>query len=312
MTNFSAAAPSPIIALGYLGFAAKNVEAWEKWATEIFGFQKASPPEGVPSDHLYLRVDEREWRFAIEPGETGDVAFIGWEAANSSALEQICQRLENAGVAVTRDPDLAKKRGVEELVRCEDPDGFRLEFFQGHRVSRQPFVSPRGARFVTGDLGLGHILITVNDIEKTKVFYLDTLGFRMSDYIIFGGNKVHFTHVNPRHHSLAFVQTRERIARLGHFMVEVDSIDTVGFALDRLHASEWQLKETLGRHTNDQMLSFYCENPSGSQTEYGWGGRRITEPFWRVESYDATAFWGHKVPGSEYSGAGPVSPRDGA
>ncbi|ABQ67261.1 MULTISPECIES: VOC family protein [Sphingomonadales] len=311
MTDQQSNMPSPIVALGYLGFYAQDLAAWEEWATQIFGFAKVRAPEGISSDHLYLRIDERQWRFAVEPGTEGRVAFIGWEAADANALEEVHRRLTAQGIEVVRDAELARKRCVQDLIRCEDPDGFRLEFFHGHLVSREPFVSPRGIGFVTGDMGLGHILITVSDIEKSKAFYLDLLGFRMSDYIVFGGNKVHFTHINPRHHSLAFVQTSDRIARLGHFMVEADDVDAVGFALDRLHASTWQLKETLGRHTNDRMLSFYCENPSGSQTEFGWGGRKIAHPGWLVETYDATAFWGHKVPGTEYSDRGPQSPREG-
>ena len=312
LSQSSSISSSPIIALGYLGFYAQDLQAWNDWATQVFGLQQVPAPPGVPSDHLYLRMDERAWRFAIEPGETGAIAFTGWEAASPAALDEVHQLLTDAGVEVVRDPELARKRGVQELLRCEDPDGFHLEFVHGQLVSRSPFVSPRGVRFVTGDLGLGHILITVSDIEKTKDFYLNILRFKMSDFIEFGENKVHFTHVNARHHSLAFVETRDRRARLGHFMVEVDDIDAVGLALDLIHAGKGRVTETLGRHTNDLMLSFYCENPSGSQAEYGWGGRLIDDATWTVTSFDATAFWGHKVPGSEYSKTGPVSPRDEA
>lgn len=310
MTDNLEISPSPVIALGYLGFYAEDLNAWEEWATQIFGFQKTHLPGSEPNEHLYLRIDERQWRFSVERRTKGGVAFVGWEVANSGALHHLHDRLVAHGCKVVNDAGLAKKRCVQELIRCEDPDGFSLEFFYGHLVSREPFVSPRGINFVTGDMGLGHILLTVHDIERTKAFYLDCLGFSISDYIVFGGNRVHFTHVNPRHHSLAFVQTGDRRAQLGHFMVQADSIDAVGFALDRLHASQWQLKETLGRHTNDRMLSFYCENPSGSQTEFGWGGRRISGG-WQVEAYDATAFWGHKVPGTEYAEGGPQSPREG-
>lgn len=312
MSNENSTASSPVIGLGYLGFHAANLQAWNDWSTGVLGLQQVAPPSGVSPDHLYLRMDERAWRFAIEPGETGAIAFTGWETAGPTGLEEVYRLLTNAGVAVVRDPELAKTRCVQDLIRCVDPDGFRLEFFHGQLVARNPFVSPRGVRFVTGNLGLGHILITVSDIEKTTNFYLNILRFRMTDFIEFGGNKVHFTRVNPRHHSLAFVQTRSGDAKLGHFMVEVDDIDAVGFALDRIHAGGGRVTETLGRHTNDLMLSFYCENPSGSQAEYGWGGRIVDDATWTVTSFDTTAFWGHKVPGSEYSETGPFSPRDGA
>lgn len=304
-------ARSPVIALGYLGFRATDLGAWRAWATAILGLQAVEPPPGVPADNLYLRQDERAWRFAVEPADHGSLAYTGWEVSGPSGLGDLCARLAAAGIQTERDLELARRRRVEDLVRCVDPNGFVLEFFYGAFIPReQPFLSPKGVRFVTGDQGLGHILVTVRDLEETKRFYLDVLGFRLSDLIEFGQNKVHFTRVNPRHHSLAFVQARGVGPQLGHFMVEATELDAVGRALDLIHDGGGRLTETLGRHTNDHMLSFYCENPSGSQTEFGWGGRRVDEATWTVATYDATAYWGHKIPGTEYSETGPVSPRE--
>jgi 3,4-dihydroxy-9,10-secoandrosta-1,3,5(10)-triene-9,17-dione 4,5-dioxygenase len=219
--------------------------------------------------------------------------------------------LTAAGIAAEFDAETARRRQVEALLRCEDPDGNSLEFYCGAFISRHPFISPRGVRFITGELGLGHILNQVGDEKASRQFYFDVLGFRLSDTISFGSNKVFFTHVNPRHHSLAFVEVAGKSPALGHFMVEVDSLDAVGVALDRVNSGPTELTETLGKHTNDHMISFYMRNPSGSQTEYGWAGRTI-ESGWSASSYDATAYWGHQVPGSEYSATGPMSPREGA
>jgi hypothetical protein len=55
------------------------------------------------------------------------------------------------------------------------------------------------------------------------------------------------------------------------------------------------LATTLGRHTNDQMVSFYVITPSGFEVEYGWGGRLIDDSVWQVQRHDRGALWGHKV-----------------
>ncbi|MEZ5167374.1 MAG: hypothetical protein R2695_13135 [Acidimicrobiales bacterium] len=51
----------------------------------------------------------------------------------------------------------------------------------------------------------------------------------------------------------------------------------------------------LGRHTNDHMISFYCESPDGFFVEFGWGGLQIPEPT-DVPMYQITrpSFWGHR------------------
>ena len=53
---------------------------------------------------------------------------------------------------------------------------------------------------------------------------------------------------------------------------------------------------SLGRHTNDMMTSFYVRTPSGFEIEYGTGGLLVDEENWKVETYDATSFWGHRPP----------------
>lgn len=294
--------------LGYLGFTTTDVDAWRSWAVDVVGLQDVTWGTGTAEGGLRLRMDDLAWRFDVRPGPDG-LAFTGWDVADNANLEQLANRLADGGVDVTDEPGTACDRQVERLVSCVDPDGYRLEFHWGPLVPAEPFVSPSGACFVTGPLGLGHILQTVADTAAARRFYVELLGFGMSDIIHVGSTPVHFLHVNARHHSLAFAQVSDRQPALGHFMVELVDLDAVGRALDRVHAGSARLTETLGRHTNDHMISFYMMNPSGSQTEIGWGGRRLDE-LWTPRHYTATALWGHKVPGSEYTDAGPVSPRE--
>lgn len=282
-----------VVGLGYVGLYATDLEAWRTYGTEVLGLQDVSAAENSDDQTVLLRADERGWRFAIHRGDAGGAAYVGWEVANRPALDALGERLAAAGVAVEEDPECAAVRRVEGLLRCTDADGNRLEFFYGARVPKRPFVSPRGVRFVTGDLGLGHVFFFVTDLSAAKKFYLDTLGFRLSDTIEFHGRKVHFLHVNPRHHSLAFVQNDKLAPALGHFMLEVDHIDDVGRTLDEVNTRGVQLTETLGRHTNDLAISFFMKNPSGSEVEYGYDGRLVDDATWRVSNYDATSLWGH-------------------
>jgi len=294
-----------IVGLGYLGFHATDVEEWRRFATDLLGLQVAPNPPGAPSEQLYLRMDERTWRFAIEPADKGGLAYTGWEVGDEESLTSLTDRLTSAGVSVKTDEALARMRQVEGLVSCEDPDGNVLEFFYGAHIAQEPFVSPRGVHFVTGELGLGHILQHVGDLDAAKDFYLGLLAFRLSDTIMFRAHKVHFAHVNPRHHSLAFVAVPGIEPGLSHFMLEVDSIDAVGRTLDLVNAGQGELTETLGKHTNDHMVSFYMRNPSGSQVEYGFAGRLVDDATWTIANYDSTSYWGHRVPGAEYT-----APRD--
>jgi hypothetical protein len=51
---------------------------------------------------------------------------------------------------------------------------------------------------------------------------------------------------------------------------------------------------TLGRHSNDQMVSFYVVT-SGFEVEYGGGGRLVDDATWQVQRHDRGGLWGHAV-----------------
>ena len=142
-------------------------------------------------------------------------------------------------------------------------------------------------------------MLAVDDAERSLQFYRDVLGLRESDFISFSrGNfemNMTFMHCNPRHHSLAFMQARMP-RRLHHIMLQVDALDDVGSTYSLCAAQGVPLASTLGRHTNDHMVSFYMVSPSGFEIEYGWGARTIDDTTWKVQTHRAPSIWGHERP----------------
>jgi catechol 2,3-dioxygenase-like lactoylglutathione lyase family enzyme len=134
-------------------------------------------------------------------------------------------------------------------------------------------------------------------MDAVLPFYRDLLGFRVSDYVT---NPFHayFLHVNPRHHSLALIETGQ--AGLHHLMVELFNLDDVGQGYDlalsgSAQAPNGQVATSLGRHTNDFMTSFYARTPGGFMMEYGWGGRVVDPATWQaVEMRSGPSLWGHE------------------
>ena len=283
--------------LGYMGFRARDLDAWSHFATGVLGLM---PSEAV-GDELRFRADAQSWRIQVERGPEDDVAFLGFEVAGPEAFDTMSKRLRDAGVQLgNEDRDTAIKRGVTDLASCFDPQGLRVEIYYGPTERHEmPFASTAGVdRFVTGEEGIGHVVLAAPDIASTRQFYRDILGFRLSDTIRMKiGPKIafdmEFYHCNPRHHTVALIPA-PMPKRLHHFMLQVSTLDEVGFALERAQAAGVPITATLGRHTNDHMVSFYARTPSGFEVEYGYGARSVDEATWRVVRHDAPSSWGHK------------------
>jgi len=279
--------------LSYLGFGVSNPQEWERFATEILGMQIS---ERGGDGMLMIRMDDRHYRFAMHPGGNDDLAYIGWEVPDRATLMAVADQLGAARIEVAQaTPEEAHARRVVELIKFRDLNGVASEISYCPMVRQDRFVSPRQVSgFTTGDCGLGHFILAVDDIQASLDFYMTAMGLRVSDFIAFPAGKIPFLHCNPRHHTIALIPKARSGKRINHFMVEVNSVDDVGITWELCQERKVPIVASLGRHTNDKMLSFYMGSPSGFAIEYGCEGRRVDDSTWKVEMHDSGSLWGHR------------------
>jgi 2,3-dihydroxybiphenyl 1,2-dioxygenase len=278
-----------LISLGYVGVRSAHLEDWDEFARGLLGMQRVDTAAGVRA----YRMDDRKQRLIVSADEDDGPAFYGWEVADARALDDLAAHLERHKIKVARaSRALADERYVADLILFHDPVGNRIEVFHGPQIASEPFKPGRSiSGFRTGPLGMGHAVLNVERIDDMIPFYRDILGFKASDYIL-KPFKAYFFHVNPRHHSLAFIESGKN--GIHHLMVETCMLDDVGQAYDLLLRTPEKIGATLGRHVNDEVTSFYSWSPSQFMFEYGWGGRTIDPASWTPhERTEGPSLWGH-------------------
>jgi len=276
-------------ALGYVGIRTRKLEDWSAYATRFLGLQLVDRSRNA----LTFRMDDRKQRIVVEAEQGEGPSFYGWEAESAKALDDLAARLERSGVSFARGSRaLADERRVKDLIVFSDPIGNRLEVFHGAEIASDPFRPGRAiSGFRTGALGMGHAVLTAERLDEVLPFYQDVLGFKASDYIL-KPFKAYFFHINPRHHSLAFIDTGKN--GIHHLMMETCYLDDVGQAYDLALRRPEMIGTTLGRHVNDEVTSFYSWSPSEFLVEYGWGGRTIEPATWTPhERTEGPSLWGH-------------------
>ena len=281
-----------IVALAYLGLQSHKLDDWSILATNLLGMQQVERGAGLRR----FRMDDQVQRLIIDSSAGEGLGYLGFEAADAAALDRLASSVEAAGLAVDHGSRaLADKRQVDDLIVFHDPAGHRVEVVIGPHVTSDPFVPGRPiSGFRTGALGMGHVVLNVENVDLLMPFYRDALGFGVSDYGLepYG---LYFFHLNARHHSFAMVGSGRR--GFHHFMVELCSLDDVGQCYDLAQSEEGRIAYTLWRHTNDFMTSFYVNTPSGFFIEYGWGGRTIDPSTWVPhETTVGPSLWGHERP----------------
>jgi 2,3-dihydroxybiphenyl 1,2-dioxygenase len=272
-----------------MGIRSSKLEDWADYGSRFLGMQLVDKSNAT----LTFRMDDRKQRLVVSQDAGEGPSFYGWEVADAAALEAYGAHLERNGVAVARGSRaLAEERKVRDLIVFNDPVGNRLEVFHGPEVASEAFKPGRSiSGFRTGPLGMGHAVLTCERIDDVFSFYTEILGFKLSDYIL-KPFKAYFFHVNPRHHSLAFIESGKN--GIHHMMVELFYLDDVGQAYDLALGKPEMIGTSFGRHVNDYMTSFYSWSPSEFLFEYGWGGRSIEPETWQPhERTEGPSLWGH-------------------
>lgn len=292
--------------IAYLGLDVPDVEAWSTFATEVVGLMAVPPTPGEiaptadgnggpgPYPAARFKADDRRWRLALHRSERPGVSYVGLELGSREAFDEALAHLGRVGAEFTvASPSELSARGVQGMVHLVDPTGVRVELCWGPTIDGG-FVSPVGVPgFVTGELGLGHLVLLTPDLDASMTFYRDVLTFKLTDFVVIGpGMSVQFLRCTPRHHSLALTAVGP-VTGVHHIALEVGDIDQVGYALERASVAGHPITATLGRHKNDRMLSFYMRSPAGFEVEIGCGARLVDDATWVVNHFTGGDEWGH-------------------
>ena len=287
--------------LGYLVVQSRKLAEWQRFGAQAIGLHV----DGLDADTLRFRLDDRACRFLIRRGSAEDVTAVGWQVDDHDTFDRILARVSDRGVPVEEGTaEQAVLRGVERLWRFPGPKGIATEIFTTAVTAGEP-LRMLSSGWVTGEAGMGHLAVVSREPEAVHGYYRTLFDSRLSDFIdenISGLKmKIRFLRVNERHHSIAVANIRGiRIdpirTRVQHVNIQSATLDDMLAAYGRVTDLGFRMAWSVGQHTNDRELSFYCVTPSGFELEVGWNPVVLTsevEAAWEPTTHRGISIWGH-------------------
>ncbi len=231
-----------LVGIHHAGIRVRDLdEATERWSRQ-FGLTVRDRYD----DRVYLRCAYDDYAIELIPSDEPGFDHAGWELAPGSFIED----LDLKGEVVER-PDRSSS-----LV-LSDPDGYGVEIVES--FSRDPF--PDVAQ-VGGELPgfhprkLGHINVLSEDVKALSSFYVDELGFRLTDFL---GDEGIWLHLNADHHVHAMLQKTP--AHFHHIALELVDWGEMRVALDHLaQHGRWSIWGP-GRHGVAASVFAYIRIP---------------------------------------------------
>ncbi|MEV6984431.1 VOC family protein [Sphaerisporangium sp. NPDC051017] len=222
-------------------------------------------------------------------------------------LDRVASRLHRLGLPTTRTADA--------LIAYEPVAGFRAVVRVARRPAQPetpptPYNGPgRIERHGTRAPGvlrtdpvrprkLGHAVVGSTDLNVTRTFFTDGLGFKLSDEIKGEGA---FLRCSTDHHNLLVL--RAPVNFLHHTSWQVDDIDDVGRgATAMLDGNPERHVWGLGRHHAGSNFFWYLKDPAGNFSEYYSDMDCILEDqLWKPEAFEGAQGlfnWGPPPPPS--------------
>jgi 2,3-dihydroxy-p-cumate/2,3-dihydroxybenzoate 3,4-dioxygenase len=253
--------------LGYVAIQVTDLMASRQFYSDTMGLML----EPAVENQVWLRCSDKTYDLVLKRGDVPGVACVGFELESRTEIENAYLRVEELGLSPvwTESRDLHRQR-VHAAFRFRNPDtALELDFYFGQTPANIRFQST-----VAQISMLGHVVLNVSSYADAHRFWVEQLGFTISDHV---PGKIAFLRCfpNPLHHSLALIQG-ERDG-LNHINFMVTDIDDIGRAINRMKKANVPIVFGPGRHLPSGSIFLYFLDPDGMTAEYSFGMEEIAE-----------------------------------
>lgn len=247
--------------LGYCRLRSPDLASSVAFYRDMVGLVVAAADESTS----WMRCSDKPHDLIIEAGETAGLSGVGYEMESAVDLDAAFARLSQLGHApvwATAGRCLAYR--VERSLLVNDPvTGLQIDLYVGQAMADKPYVGG-----LTKIARMGHVVMNVTDLSAAHRFWVEQLGFAVSDRVE-GVAEWLRCWPNPLHHSLALLQGERNT--LHHINFMVTDIDDVGAAMNRLKAADVPIVFGPGRHLPSTSIFLYFLDPDGNSTEFSFG-----------------------------------------
>jgi 2,3-dihydroxy-p-cumate/2,3-dihydroxybenzoate 3,4-dioxygenase len=246
--------------LGYVALNVTDIKRALPFYRDLVGLDVSESTD----DFAALRCGQDHHNVLLYNAAQPGLKRIAFDLGSEQELNKARAHIARLGNVEEVSPDELKRLKIVSAFRYREPSsGICLEFFVSMMQMATPF-----AKRVTDIERLGHVVFNVREFDRVLEFFVEHLGFRVSDFVP-GFAAFLRCYPNPLHHSIAILAGDEN--RLNHVNFMVHDIDDVGKALHRMRKANVPIVFGPGRHQPSGSIFLYFLEPDRMTLEYSFG-----------------------------------------
>jgi catechol 2,3-dioxygenase-like lactoylglutathione lyase family enzyme len=264
----------------------------------IWGLTTVADDDGI----AFLAAEGSPEQYVIRLRRAAEkrLDLVSYGAATAADVDALAEQLLAGGVRLISQPGAVDTPGGGH--------GFRFFDVDGRTVEVSADVAPREHRKIEAKesipVRLSHVVLNSPDLDRTRAWYEQHLGFRLSDSLSSPhlGEVMHFMRISSQHHSMAIAKGPH--TSLHHVSFELRGLDEYMYGTGRLLRAGVSKIWGPGRHMAGDNTFSYFMDPHGNTVEYTTELEQLDEDTWHPQVYDfsrpeVTDQWGTANPMSE-------------
>jgi catechol 2,3-dioxygenase len=283
--------PEPIFDLAHLAHVellTPKLEESVRFFIDVMGMTETTR-EG---DSVYLRGwdDYEHHSLQLTASPQPGLGHYAFRTTSPQALQRRVAAIEKTGLGEGWKDDSI---GHGPAYCFKDPDKHNLEIYYETEwyappEHLRPALKNQASRYPDHAIGLrriDHINLLASDVRATRIFMEETLGFRLTEQVIFddGSEKASWLTVTNKSYDVAIAEDATGTkGRLHHITYAVDSREAILLAADICLEHRVPIETGPHKHAIQQTFFLYMIEPGGNRFEIANAGARlILAPDWK-------------------------------
>lgn len=252
--------PCRVRSVRYVALGIPDVKPAADFYEHVWGLERQGESDGAV--YLTAASSSEPCILRLRPSEDPRVDVVSLVVDSREDVEELASTVAAAGMRLVHEPAALSIPGDGFGFRFFDPDGRTVEV-AAEVARRAPGPIDRS---LAVPLGISHVVLNTTDLARAVRFYVDVLGFRVSDYL---ADFMVFLRCGPAHHVLAF--TAAPHVSLNHVAYDIADLDLYMRATGRTLRAGYELVWGPGRHGPGNNTFSYFEDPGSFVCEYTTG-----------------------------------------
>ena len=257
----------------FVGYAVPDLEAEKEFYLKQWKLKEVSSDDGM----VYLATEGHDELYVVRlrQSETKRVDVVSFAANSRADVDALHTQVIESGCEIIFEPRDLDSLGGGYGFRFFNPDGMEME------------ISAEVARGEARELEereaipqkISHVVFHSPQHKEITQWFIDTLGFKLSDWI---GDFMSLIRCNQAHHRVAFLPGPPC---LNHVAYDMPDVDEMMRGLKRLRKSGNDTVWGPGRHTAGDNTFAYFVTPHGFTVEYTSDLEEIDDETWEPRTY---------------------------